>query len=111
MLHLGMHMVFVRLVLVVVVAMTAALSPAMDNEHIVVPTHDHATVETDAGDEPMCCHMGAEPGLTCHGLPAVLPTSQLQAIIPDATDGLFRSPDALLAGICPSGLLEPPRTV
>ncbi|SEW47174.1 hypothetical protein SAMN04488515_3541 [Cognatiyoonia koreensis] len=104
-------MVFVRILMVVVLTLSASLSSAMSAGHTPVADHQHASVEVMADEQPMCCQDGMDRAQTCHALSALLPASELSDAAPAKGKDLFCTSGVLLTGFEPSGPLDPPRPV
>ena len=104
-------MVLVRIILVVLLTFSAALSNAMDAGHMPVSDHEHATVEAVADDQPLCCQDSTERAQTCHALLALLPALTLSGTVPVAGEDVFCTSGVLLTGLEPAGPLDPPRAV
>ncbi|KQI69184.1 hypothetical protein AN189_06350 [Loktanella sp. 3ANDIMAR09] len=101
----------IRLLLVVMLALSASVSGAMDAGHSAATEHRHATVNEIADDQPVCCSDSAERSQTCHALPALLPVAGLQDTAPATCGDVFVTASLRLTGIAPSGPLDPPRAV
>ncbi len=104
-------MSLVRFLLVVVLTLSTSLSGVMDAGHMPVSSHDHATVEAMADDQPLCCQDSTERAQTCHALLALLPTLAVNNTAPATGEDVFCASGLLLTGIEPSGPLDPPRVV
>ena len=101
----------IRLFLVVMVALSASVSGAMDAGHAVVMEHGHAAMDGETDDQPVCCSEGTERSQTCHALPALLPgADQHEAALASCKD-VTMATSLLMTGIEPSGPLDPPRAV
>ena len=101
----------VRLLLVVLVALSASVSGAMDAGHVAVMEHEHMAMEEVADDQPICCSESTERSQTCHVLPALLPVADLDGTGPATCEDVSMGTNLLLTGIEPSGTLDPPRPV
>ena len=102
---------FVRLLLVVMIALSASVSGGGDIGHDVAMVHDHPVVEIADGEPPSCCSESSDRTQSCHALPALLPAMNPDGVAPDACGGVSIGAELRLAGIEPSGPLDPPRTV
>lgn len=102
-------MSLIRLLLVVIVALSASVSGAMNAGHITVAEHSHAAMVDVADDQPVCCSGGTERTQTCHVLPALLPGADLHDASPAGCEDVAFGTGLLLTGIEPSGPLDPPR--
>ncbi|QFU07216.1 hypothetical protein PARPLA_01265 [Rhodobacteraceae bacterium THAF1] len=101
----------VRLLLVVVVTLSASVFGVMDAGHAAVVEHSHMTMDKATDDQPICCSESSERSPTCHVLPALLPGADLNDVAPTAWEDLQMGAVPLLTGIEPSGPLDPPRAV
>lgn len=101
----------VRLLLVVMVTLSASLSGAMDAGHTTVAEHGHASADEVADDQPVCCSESSERTQTCHVLPALLPGADQHDAAPAACEDVVMSAGLLLTGIELSGPLDPPRAM
>ena len=99
----------IRLLLVVMVALSAWVSGAMDADHVAVAEHSHAATDQVADDQPVCCSESSERSQTCHALPALLPGAGHHDDAPATCEDVFTAASLLLTGIEPSGPLDPPR--
>ena len=104
-------MYLVRIRLVILLTFSTSLSNAMDAGHMPVSDHTHATVESMADAQPLCCQDSTERAQTCHALLALLPTLTLSGTAPVAGEDVFCTSGVLLTGFEPSGPLDPPRAV
>ena len=104
-------MSLVRLLLVVLITLSASLSSAMDAGHAAVSDPDHTTMSAMSDDQRLCCEDSTERSQSCHVLPALLPVSVLGANAPATGANVFVCSGLLLTGIEPSGPLDPPRAV
>ena len=104
-------MSLIRLLLVVMLALSASVSGAMDAGHAAVMEHDHAAMDEMADDQPVCCSEGSERTQTCHVLPALLPGTDLHEAAPASCEDVSLCARLLLTGVEPSGPLDPPRAV
>ncbi|GHF09107.1 hypothetical protein GCM10016455_32510 [Aliiroseovarius zhejiangensis] len=100
-----------RLLLVVMVALSASVSAAMDAGHAAVVEHSHAAMDDMADDQPVCCSESSERSQTCHALPALLPGAGQHDAAPATCEDVFFVAGLLLTGIEPSSPLDPPRVV
>lgn len=100
-----------RLIMVVILALSASLSGAMDAVHMPPTDHDHAAAEMMADEQPACCQDSSERTQTCHAVPALLPASEPTSTLPIAGEDVVCASGILLTGIQPSGPLDPPRAV
>ncbi|MEJ6391219.1 hypothetical protein [Gymnodinialimonas ulvae] len=100
----------IRLLLVVLVALSASISGAMDAGHAVVVEHSHAAMNDVADDQPVCCSESTERSQTCHALPALLPDAGHHDDAPATCEDVFIAASLLLTGIEPSSPIDPPRT-
>ncbi|APX12410.1 hypothetical protein [Tateyamaria omphalii] len=99
----------IRLLLVVLVALSASVSGAMDAGHMPAPEHSHAAMDNMINDQPVCCSESTERSPTCHALPALLPGAGQHDDAPVTCEDVFTAASLLLTGIEPSGPLDPPR--
>lgn len=102
-------MVYVRLLLVVVMAFFASVSGAVDVSHAVATEQAHVMDPALAGDQPSCCDEGAERMQNCQMLQAVLPLTDVQGAAPTACVAIVGDAELLRAGFEPAGPLDPPR--
>ncbi|MEJ6389792.1 hypothetical protein [Gymnodinialimonas ulvae] len=102
-------MSLIRLLLVVMVALSAAVSGAMDAGHAVIMDHSHRAMDVVADDQPVCCSESTERSQTCHALPALLPGGGHHDEAPATCEDVFTAASLLLTGFEPSGPLDPPR--
>jgi hypothetical protein len=101
----------IRLLLIVLMTLTASVSGALDAGHATAMEHAHATVQHVDEDQPACCSDSTQHTQNCHVLPAVLPISDLNVSEPESCGDVSFGFGILLTGIKPSGPLDPPRTV
>ena len=101
-------MSLIRLLLVVLVALSPSLSGAMDASHTGTVEHNHAAMGEVVDDQPICCLETTEHTQTCHTLLALLPGADLYETAPATCEDVIMGPGMLLTGIKPSGLLDPP---
>lgn len=101
----------VRLLLVVIVALTASVSGAMDAGHTLALDHRHAAMDDMADAQPVCCSESSERTQTCHALAALLPGADQHEAAPASCEDISLGTSLLLTGIEPAGPLDPPRTV
>lgn len=99
----------IRLLLIVMVALSASISGAMDAGHAAVVEHSHVAMDEVADDQPVCCSESSERSQTCHALPALLPGAGNHDDAPATCEDVFIAASLLLKGIEPSGPLDPPR--
>ena len=99
----------IRLLLVVLVALSASVSGAMVAGHAAVVEHSHVAMDEVANDQPVCCSESSERSQTCHALPALLPGAGNHDDAPATCEDVFIAASLLLTGIEPSGPLDPPR--
>ncbi|WP_298430837.1 hypothetical protein [uncultured Jannaschia sp.] len=99
----------IRLLLVVMVALSASISGAMDAGHAAVVEHSHAATDEAADDQPVCCSESSERSQPCHALPALLPGVGHHDDAPATCEDVYVSASLPLTGIKPSGPLDPPR--
>ncbi|UWR24655.1 hypothetical protein [Sulfitobacter sp. S190] len=100
----------IRLLLVVLVALSASISGAMDAGHAAVVEHSHVAMDEVADDQPVCCSESSERSQTCHALPALLPgAAGHHNDAPATCEDVFTAASLLLTGFEPSGPLDPPR--
>jgi len=99
----------IRLLLIVMVALSASISGAMDAGHAAVVEHSHVAMDEVANDQPVCCSESSERSQTCHALPALLPGAGNHDDAPATCEDVFIAASLLLTGIEPSGPLDPPR--
>ena len=104
-------MSLVRFIMVVILALSASLSGAMDAGHMPSSDHDHAAVEMMADEQPACCQDSNERTQTCHAVSALLPASEPTSTPPIAGEDVVCVSGILLTGVQPSGPLDPPRSV
>ena len=104
-------MTLVRLLLVVVVALSASASGAMDAGHMAGLEQSHETMGDSFDHQPVCCSESSERMQTCHALPALLPEANLHEAAPATCENVPIGAGLLLTGIEPSGPLDPPRAV
>lgn len=104
-------MYIVRLILVVIMTLSASLAGAMEPEHMSVTVHDHAAVEIVADNLPNCCLDSSERAQTCHALLALLPTTQQGDAAPILGEDVFYTSGRLMTGVELSGPLDPPRVL
>ena len=104
-------MSFVRFLIFAILTLSASFSGAMDTGHMRAIGHGHAAAETTAGDHPACCQDSTERTQTCHALPALLPATDQASSAPVVVQDVFRTFGLLLAGMEPSGPLNPLRAV
>ncbi|WP_299049132.1 hypothetical protein [uncultured Tateyamaria sp.] len=102
-------MSLIRLSLVVMVALSASVSGAMDAGHAAVVEHSHAATDEAAEDQPVCCSESSERSQTCHALPALLPGAGHPDDAPATCEDVCIAASLLLTGIEPFGPLDPPR--
>ncbi|WHZ38524.1 hypothetical protein [Sagittula sp. MA-2] len=102
-------MTLIRLFLVVLVALSASISGAMDAGHAAVVEHSHVAMDEVAGDQPVCCSESSERSQTCHALPALLPGAGHHDDASARCEDVFVVASLLLTGIESSGPLDPPR--
>lgn len=102
-----------RLLLVVMVTLSASVSGAMDAGHMPVMSHSHshASVDEVADTQLVCCSESSDRSQTCHGLPALVPGTELHDAAPVICDVVSIDTGELLTGFEPSGPLDPPRAV
>lgn len=101
----------IRLLLVVMVALSASVSGAMDVGHAAVMEENHAAMDHMADNQPICCSESTERSQTCHVLPVLLPDANLHEAAPATCEDVFIASSLLPTGIVPSGPLDPPRAV
>lgn len=99
----------IRLLLVIMVALSASVSGAMDARHALAAGNSTTFMEHSADDQPVCCSESTERSQTCHALPALLPGAGNHDDAPATCDNVFIAASLLLTGIEPSGPLDPPR--
>ncbi|MEJ6399569.1 hypothetical protein [Yoonia sp. 208BN28-4] len=104
-------MSLVRFLMVVIFALSASLSAAMEASHMRAIDHDHAAAEMMVDEQPACCQDSSERTQTCHAVPALLPASEPTSTPPIAGEDVVCASGILLTGIQPSGPLDPPRAV
>lgn len=104
-------MSLVRILLVIVLTMSTSLSSAMGAGHMIIPDHEHATVEAIADGQPLCCQDSMERTQICQFLLALLPALTLSDTAPVTGEDAFCTSDVLLTGLEPSGPLDPPRAM
>lgn len=100
-----------RIILVVLFALSASFSGAMDAGHTAALVHSHAVMDDMADDLPVCCSESTERSQTCHVLPTLLPGEDLHETAPVPCKDVFIAASLLPKGIEPSGPLKPPRAV
>ncbi|MCK0166700.1 hypothetical protein MWU52_03955 [Jannaschia sp. S6380] len=100
-----------RLLLVVMVTLSASVSGAMNASHMAAVEHSHTSVGEVADDQPICCSEGSERTQTCHSLAALLPGADLNDTAPATCEDVSIVTGVLLTGIEPSGPLDPPRAL
>lgn len=101
----------IRFLMVVVVALSASLSGAMDAGPTAGLEQSHAAKGHMADDQLVCCSESSERGKTCHALPALLPGAVLHEAVPATCEAVFIGASLLLKGIEPTSFLDPPRAV
>ena len=101
----------IRLLLVVLIALSASVAGPMDAGHAAVAEHSHAAMDDMADDQPFCCSESTERSQTCHAVPALLPAAGDHDDAPATCEDVFIAASLLLTGIEPSGPLDPPRAV
>lgn len=99
----------IRLLLVVLVALSASISGAMDAGHAAVVEHSHVAMDEVADDQPVCCSESSERSQTCHALPALLTGAGHHNDAPATCEDVFTAARLMMTGIEPSSLLDPPR--
>lgn len=99
----------IRLLLIVMVALSASVTGAMDAGHMAAPEHSHLAMDDVANNQPVCCSESSERSQTCHALPALLPGAGNHHDAPATCEDVFIAASLLLTGIEPSGPLDPPR--
>ncbi|MEQ6250340.1 hypothetical protein ABMC89_15705 [Sulfitobacter sp. HNIBRBA3233] len=104
-------MVFIRLLLVAMVALSASVLGAADAGHMAGFAHGHAAMEEATDGQPACCAETTERSPTCHGFPALPPGVEQDVVAPAACENTFFGTKLLLTGIEPSGPLDPPRAL
>jgi len=104
-------MYVVRLLLVIMITLSAAVSGAMDAGHALTVEQSHAAMDEMADDQSACCSESSERTSTCHVLSALVPGTPLQDVAPVTCEDVFFSAGLLLTGFDPSGPLDPPRAV
>ena len=104
-------MALVRLLLVVVVALSASVSGAMDAGHTAGLEQSHAAMGDLIDNQLACCSESSDRAQTCHALPALLPEANLHEAAPAICENVPIGAALLLTGIEPSGPLDPPRAV
>lgn len=102
-------MSLIRLLLVVMVALSASVSGAMDAGHMAALEHSHPAMDDMADDQPVCCSESTERSQNCHALPALLPGAGQHDATPATCEDVFTAASLLPTGIEPSGPLDPPR--
>ena len=100
-----------RILVVVMVTLSASVSGTMDAGHAAALEHSHAAMDEMAGDQPVCCSQSSEGPQSCHVLPALLPYSDLHHAAPASCEDVPIGAGLLLTGIEPSGPLDPPDPV
>ena len=101
----------IRLLLIVLMTLTASVCAAMDGGHATALEHDHTSPMTVADDHPVCCSDSTERMQNCHVLPALVPASDFGVPEPVSCGNMLFGSGLLLTGIEPSGPLNPPRAV
>lgn len=101
----------IRLLLVVMVALSASLSGAMDVGHTAGLEQSYAAMGDMADDQLVCCSESSERGQTCHVLPAMLPSADVHESAPATCEVVSIGASLLLKGIEPTGPLDPPRAM
>lgn len=104
-------MVLFRVLLVVMIMISASVSGGMDAGYMAAVEHSHASVGEVADGQPVCCSESFEGAQTCHALSALLPGADLNDTAPATCEDVSIVADLLLMGIEPSGPLDPPRAV
>lgn len=104
-------MMFVRILLVVLIASYATLSGAMGAGHASGSHSEHAAMDATMADVPTCCEDSTDRTPNCHVLTALCPSALKHSPSQVSGEDLFVSYGLMLTGINPSGLLDPPRTV
>ena len=101
----------IRLLLIVLMTLTASISGVLDAGHATAIEHAHAAALDATVDQPVCCSDGTERTQNCHVLPALVPASDLHVSEPESCGDVSFGSGLLLTGINPSGPLDPPLTV
>lgn len=104
-------MALVRILMVVILTLSASLSGAMGAGHMPDLNDDHTAAHLMEDTQPACCHDSTERAQTCHALPALLPAAETSGNVPAAGEDIFCASGMLLTGVEPSGSLDPPRAV
>lgn len=104
-------MILFRLLLVVLVTLSASVPGAMDAGHPTTTQHGHAALDQAADEEQICCTENSERAQTCHVLAALLPGGDVHGTRPATCGSVSVIAGVLLTGIEPSGPLDPPRAV
>lgn len=99
----------IRLLLIVMVALSASVTGAMDAGHMAAPEHSHVAMDVMADNQPACCSESTERSQTCHALPALLPGAGNHDDALATCGDVFTAASLLLTGFEPSGPLDPPR--
>lgn len=101
----------IRLLLIVLMTLTASISGALDAGHATAMEHAHAGALDVTDDQPLCCSDSTERMQNCHVLPALVPASDLPVSEPASRGDVSFGSGLLPTGIDPSGPFDPPRTV
>lgn len=101
----------IRLFLIVSLLLSASLSGAVANGHMVVPDHNHSVVESVDNDLLTCCDAGTERAQICLTMPAMFEGTGMAGDAQASRDTIFDARGFLLTGIQLSGPLDPPRMV
>lgn len=101
----------IRLLLIVLMALTASVFGALDAGHATAKEYAHATVQHAAEDQPACCSDSTQHTQNCHVLPALVPATDLHVSEPVSRADVLFGAGLLLTGIELAGPLDPPRTV
>ncbi|MEQ8658836.1 MAG: hypothetical protein RIC24_16155 [Hyphomicrobiales bacterium] len=99
----------VRLLLIVVLTLSASISGALGAGYSVMQDHDHTAVESVENDPLTCCDNGVERAHSCLTMPAMFEGAGAYYNAKPLPDALFDTCELMLTGIQPSGPLDPPR--
>lgn len=101
----------VRLLLVVLLALSASVSAAMVASHTAVVGHNHTAMDNATDKQPACCSESTDRTQTCHVLPALLPGADRHDAALATCEDLAIGVGLILTGVEPSVPLYPPRAV
>ena len=104
-------MYFVRLLMVILIALSTTLSGAMAAGHAGLSDVSVETSATMSANHETCCTDGMERSQSCHVLPAILPAMQRESGAQELVRSVTFGPSTLPTGFEPAGTLDPPRSV